>query len=883
MEDCNRTKKLARNKSIVQTLLLLLLAISSSATSIHTTPSDLFTNNLTVTVLDGNSNEPLIGVIIFSDDQKIVEQTDVDGKAVIDISHVGHRDIINFQYLGYLTLKLPVFEIRKQKGIVKLYTSNVLDSVVVVGRRDDPEDEIPFRVQRISRRQLEFTNTQTAADALQQHGDVFVQKTQMGGGSPVLRGFEANRVLLVLDGVRMNNAIYRNGHLQNAITVDNGILEQVEVIFGPGSLMYGSDALGGVVHYRTRDPQLLRGKSGQDYEIKTNVSTRFSSANNEKSAHFDLDYRARRWASISSITYSDYGDLRAGANRPDDYPELGLRNFYIFRNENLDEKIRSKEPDIQVGTAYSQIDFLQKIRFQPHDSLYFILNVQYSTSSDIPRYDRLTEVSGSTPRDLKWSEFFYGPQQRLWGSLKMRSIKSKGLYSRATFIGGAQFIAEDRLKRKWNKIERTFNLEDVFVYSFTADLDKYLDPGQNHQLSYGIDAQHNIVQSEAGNRNIFTGRIVFDEPTRYPNGGSEMTSLGAYLNYKWKVKNTGLTLQAGGRYSYVRLKAKFEQSETIAIQWPEDYLSGIGSENSAVTWGLGLTWNSQDQWQVRISGASAFRSPNIDDFGKVREKDGFITVPNPDLKPETSINGELTIGKTIGQKEAKARLHLSSTGFYTLLSDALVRRLGALPNGDSTFLYEGDYPVIQQNFNASSGFVYGFSGNLRLDLGKKWQVFSSISYTKGRTEFVNEVVDTLVPLSHIPPMYGRTGLRFQGEKLQLEANIHYNGAKPLDEYGVGNIKRDDPRGPLVYDYGGTSDNLEESGTCQTVTVNGVQQTICEGSLAWSTLNFYLSYRLNAKISLNLAVENALDTHYRPFSSGLSGPGRNFIVGLRGRF
>ncbi|MEO1623679.1 MAG: TonB-dependent receptor, partial [Bacteroidota bacterium] len=611
--------------------------------------------------------------------------------------------------------------------------------------------------------------------------------------------------------------------------------------------------------------------------------TRYSSANNEKSAHFDLDYKGRRWGSISSISFSDYDDLRAGAQRPDDFPELGKRNFYIFRNENLDEKIRSKDPNIQVGTGYSQIDFLQKIRYQPNDSLYFILNLQYSTSSDIPRYDRLTEISGKTARDLKWSEFYYGPQKRLWASFKMRSLRSKGLYSRATFIGAAQRIEEDRLKRRWNKIERTFNLEDVDVYSFTADLDKYLDPGQKHQLSYGIDGQHNIVNSTAGNRNIFTGKIVFDEPTRYPNGGSEMTSLGAYLNYKWRVKDSGLTLQAGGRYSYVRLHAKFENSETIAIQWPDDYLAGIGSTNQALTWGLGLTWNTEDQWQMRLSAATAFRSPNIDDFGKVRERDGFITVPNPNLEPEKSINGELTIGKTIGQKDAFARLTLSGTGFYTRLTNAIVRRLGALPNGDTTFLYEGSFPVIQQNFNANSAYVYGFAGNVQFDLGKRWQLYGNVNYTKGRTEFVNEVVDTLVPLDHIPPLYGQFGIRFQSDKIQFESNIRYNGHKPLNEYAVGSIRASGPQGELVYNYNGTSDNLEETGTCRTISVNGEPTEVCEGTLAWQTLNFYFGYRLNSKITLNLALENALDVHYRPFASGLSAAGRNFIVGLKGNF
>ena len=99
---------------------------------------------------------------------------------------------------------------------------------------------------------------QTAAELLWSTGSVLVQQSQQGGGSPILRGFEANRVLLVVDGVRMNNAIYRSGHLQNAITVDPNILERTDVLLGPNSILFGSDAMGGVIHFHTRTPRVGR-------------------------------------------------------------------------------------------------------------------------------------------------------------------------------------------------------------------------------------------------------------------------------------------------------------------------------------------------------------------------------------------------------------------------------------------------------------------------------------------------------------------------------------------------------------------------------------------------------------------------------------------------
>ncbi len=801
----------------------------------------------------------------------------MDGKAIL--SNLSHRDYINFSYLGYTDLRIPVFHIRKLKGLIQLFSSNTLDSIVVVGRRDDPIEEIPYVVNRISAKTIAFVNAQTGADALTVNDEVFVQKTQMGGGSPIIRGFEANRVLLVVDGVRMNNAIYRNGHLQNSITLDNSLIEQIEVINGPGSLIYGSDALGGVVHYRMRDPKVIFRNDERSSIFRTNAMTRYASANSEKTIHLDFDLASRKWGSITSFSFADYGDLRAGAKRPDTHESMGIRPFYIYRNEHVDEVIQSADPNIQVGTAYSQIDVLQKLKYQPSDSLYFVLNFQYSNSSDIPRYDALSDTL-ATARDLKWAEWYYGPQKRLLGSLKTRILSPTALYNKATLIAAFQRIDEDRFKRKWRKNDRTFQLEDVKVYSFTADFDKYLGGSERHQFSYGLDASYNTVSSEAGNYNINKGTVKYNELTRYPNGGSSMTALGAYLNYRWKSRDSLLTVHLGGRFSTTRLKAKFISDGIIT--WPEDYTRGLEVNNTAPTWGAGLTWNSKDRWQLRLLAATAFRAPNIDDLGKIRAKNEFITMPNIDLQPERSINGEITLGKTFGQisNGQGATFHISGTAFYTLLEDAIVRRLGTLPDGSDTIIVDGDPHDVQQNFNVEGGYIYGYAGNLLLNIGRHWQLRSGINFTKGRVNFTNELIDTLTPFDHIPPLYGQTALRFKSEKWQIEAVWRYNGKKPVDEYAINNIIVDPRTGEVLkISRDGTADNWEVSANCKGNTHN----ENCLGALAWNTFNFYLSHQLNDRLQLNLGLENILDYHYRPFASAISGSGRNFIIALRGQF
>jgi len=250
-----------------------------------------------------------------------------------------------------------------------------------------------------------------------------------------------------------------------------------------------------------------------------------------------------------------------------------------------------------------------------------------------------------------------------------------------------------------------------------------------------------------------------------------------------------------------------------------------------------------------LLGATAFRSPNLDDFAKIRVKNGNVLVPNPELIPEKAVNGEITIGKTFGKRAETGKYKISATGFYTYLTDAIIRA-DATFFGESTLLAEGEVQNVQKNINANNAYVRGFSGNIVFDFNKNWQLNSSINFVKGRS-FIDSLEQ---PLAHIPPTYGKTSLRFKTDKIQLEAVVRYNDAKPLSEYGPA----------------GSADNDDEA-------IPGV------GTLGWTTYNFYSSYKANDRLSFNFAIENILDTHYRPFASGVSAAGRNFIVSMRGSF
>jgi hemoglobin/transferrin/lactoferrin receptor protein len=183
---------------------------------------------------------------------------------------------------------------------------------IVTSKFNTPKSKVANKVEVMTKLEISLQNTQSTADLLAGSGQVFVQKSQSGGGSPVIRGFEANKVLIVVDGIRMNNAVFRGGHLQNVIRLDNSMLERADVVFGPGSLIYGSDALGGVLHFQTLKPKLAFNKK---VEVSGGALARFASANQEKTGHFDLNIGTKKFASLTAVTFTDYGDVRQGASK----------------------------------------------------------------------------------------------------------------------------------------------------------------------------------------------------------------------------------------------------------------------------------------------------------------------------------------------------------------------------------------------------------------------------------------------------------------------------------------------------------------------------------------------------------------------------------------
>jgi hemoglobin/transferrin/lactoferrin receptor protein len=800
---------------------------------------------LVVTVKDARTDEPMESVSLYNAAKSFAAATNIYGEA--NIHSLELEDSITLSYIGYQTVNITLGNLLRKGGRIYMEEGVFLQEFTVKGvsRADDHINNIPTQIDIIQAKDIALFNPQTSADALLNTGNVFIQKSQMGGGSPVIRGFEANKVLIVIDGVRMNNAIYRNGHLQNAITIDNNMLERVEVIYGPAAVIYGSDALGGVMSFTSKRPRLAFGDDEEVFE--GNAFVRFSTANKEKTGHFDFTFGGRKWSSLSSMTVSSFDDLRTGSKNRSEYIDFGRRFFYVDRINNQDSVVRNSDPLMQVGTGYNQVDVLQKILFQANKNLSFLANIQYSTSSDVPRYDQLADatvsaVDGIRRERFRFAEWYYGPQNRLLSSLTMEyKPTTKRLFNSLSVVAAYQKIDEDRITRRFGRATRSYQEEDVHIGSLNIDFVKDIKSTfkrrkEEKRFLYGLEANYNRVNSMAYDENILTGEIDNNGVTRYPDGGSDMTMVAAYFSYRQRFKEK-INMTAGLRYSHVMLASRFVDTTNIELPY-----ASINSNLSALTGSISMIWEVGNNWYINGIASTAFRSPNVDDFGKIRAKDDFITIPNPDLSSEYALNGELGITKKI----EKNRLHtISGTAFYTYLFDAIVRDFTTL-NGSDSLLYYGDYYTTQWNTNAGTAYIYGVSGNISFELSDHWKLKSSINYIQGWNTSQNE------PLAHIPPLYGQTTLSYSADKFQFRFLARYNGWKKAEDF----------------DYEGT-DNLD--------------QATVDGSPSWYTLNTYMTVSLNKNMFLTFAVENILDTHYRSFSSGVSAPGRNVAVSLRTKF
>lgn len=785
-----------------------------------------------VRVKDAQNGQKLEFVVVSSLANQQFVHTDSEGR--VSIQALGDLSKgIQFRLFGYLSRILSVEDLALTNFEVELQMSDLTlqRAVVSATRWAQSKQQTPNKISQITQEEQYFLNPQTAADLLKISGDVFIQKSQQGGGSPMIRGFSTNRLLYAVDGVRMNTAIFRSGNLHNVISLDPFSIQQTEVFFGPGSIIYGSDAIGAVMSFETLKPVF---QEQNKFDIQGGVSLRGNTANREQTGHVHLIYGNDRWSGVTSVSRYDFGDVRMGTRGPVEY----LRPTVVKRVDGQDIQTENSNQLIQVPSGYEQVNFMQKVAYRSKGDL----NVQYafhfSETSNFPRYDRLIRTrANGLPNSAEW---FYGPQIWTMHHLRLQDSNDASLWYDQLAINLAyQRFEESRIDRNFNSVIRREREERVDAYSLNVDLVKSLNP--KLKLFYGLEGVLNDVRSQGTDVSLLTNQAMIG-PSRYPN--ARWNSGAAYVTSHMKVSKNSL-IQGGIRYNLFGLEADFTNNLPF---YPLPFEESVSS-NAALIGSLGWVFSSVEGWMLHVNASKGFRAPNVDDIGKFFDAEpGTVMVPNPSLQAEQAYNGEVNVGKVIQDK-----VLIDLTGYYTYLTNGLVRRPSEF-NGQDSIMYDGTLSRVLSLQNAAFIGVIGLQASLEYQISPAFSLQSKINIQKGREELDNGESS---PSRHAPPTFGLTRLDYKRKNLRLQLFAEYAGKftyeqLPLEEQGKPELYARDELGRPF-------------------------------SPSWATLNFNGQYRLNRLLALNASLENITDVRYRTYSSGIAAPGRNVVVSLNVHF
>ena len=700
--------------------------------------------------------------------------------------------------------------------------------VISASRWCQQKEVQPVRITSISFEESNRYNPQTAADMLGLTGEVFIQKSQYGGGSPMIRGFATNRLLYSFDGVRMNTAIFRSGNLQNVISLDPFAISSTEVLFGPGSVSYGSDAIGGVMVFNTLRPKLATGKSPVVYGSAT---VRTASASNELTAHIHAGVGWKKWGFLTSFTTSSFGDLKQGTCGPDDYVMPHIVKPGYSPDGVSDSFIANSNECLQSPSGYSQFNVMQKVRYAPSASWNIEYAFHLSETSEYARYDRHLRQRNGKPRYAEWN---YGPQKWMMNQLRVDNAGNNAVYDSLRMNVAWQRFEESRISRDFGKPDRETQTENLDAWSANVDFIKRLKG--NVELSYGLEYVYNDVVSTGVGRNVVTG-VETVVAARYPK--AQWHSAGVYAQVEWHLYRT-LNIASGLRYNHYLVKNDFS---TVGYDIPFEPLQSANAGN--VSGNIGLNWRPSSGWLLRANYARGFRAPNVDDMGKLFDSaDGCVTVPNPLLKPECADNVEIGVAKHFGRW-----LKFDVSAYYTYLDDAIVRRNYTF-NGSATMEYGGEECIVQALQNAAEAQVWGVQLAIDSRFARCFYANAHVNWQRGFEELDNGEVS---PSRHVAPLYGRVALGFDNSKLCVEAYTTFQG-----ECDASSMPQEEKEKTEIY----------------ALNANGEAY-----SPAWMTLNFRVSYKMLKGLSLNVTVENITNVRYRPYSCGISAPGRNVTISV----
>lgn len=430
----------------------------------------------------------------------------------------------------------------------------------------------------------------TVADYLRAQPGAFIQSTTPGQAIPIIRGLKGSEVLHMVDGFRMNTAFFRNSPNQYFALADAQNVQQIEVVRGAQSSLYGSDAMGGVVQILTPEERF----EGDSWGGRGRFKAQYSSG--------DLSSLGRIAGAVGKDGISFSGGVTV--------QDVGLRKL-------------GDDGQRVPYTEFSSWAADAKMLWSPAPGHELMLSAAYLKQPKTPRVDELiTSFHQTRPNSV---EFYFQPQDRLFVQARYVIEQDGGWFDRAEFHAGYQKINDDRRTREFGTANRELEENSSTLRGVTATFNK--DVG-NHAFVYGAEAYYDTIDSFRQRLNINTN-VVSARPPRFPDG-STMDSYALFVNDSIAL-GSQWQLDLGARYSSFDIELSPNAAGTGVKLSPDDF-----------TGNAGLTFKATDTMHVVGNVGRGFRAPNIFDLGVFGSRpSNRWAVPNTDLKPETVLTYDL--------------------------------------------------------------------------------------------------------------------------------------------------------------------------------------------------------------------------------------------------
>ncbi|MBL8863072.1 MAG: TonB-dependent receptor [Planctomycetes bacterium] len=542
---------------------------------------------------------------------------------------------------------------------------------------------------------------------------VWLQETNLGGGAPILRGFIGEKVLIVVDGVRLNDATTRLGPNQSLNTIDPGIVERVEIVRGAGSVQYGSDAVGGTILIWTK--RRLPGSvdaQGTPDGFDAGIETQYQSVNTGVRVAPSVGWSTDRNGFLATGSFSQWNELRSADG---DIDNTGYDSGALF------------------GSWNHAVDRWRSVR----------LTASAHRDWDVPRTDRLNVGFGQAQPSS--AEFTFERQDQRQILLAFEDAEPGGFADRFQARLGLRGYEERRRQRNTGSTQRRLEEDEILAPSLGLDWRKAI--GEHHLVTFGLDVEYDDVDSSRTNVNINTGASAPGQPTFAPD--SSYLATGVFVQDEISALDP-LDVTVGLRYSFFHFG--FDQFTSGPAGGPHE-----SGDFDALTAALGLGYDLAEGWRATAGVAQGFRAPHLDDLARNGTIFGGTELANPDLDPEQSLTVEL------GLEHARGPWKAAIAGYATFLDDAIGRRL--VDEGDPGTL--GDETYLRDNTGRVE--IYGVELRAERRLGAEGSPFAlrgGIAWATGR-----QYDDTLdpatgeapyddVPARRIPPLNGYVALAY---------------------------------------------------------------------------------------------------------------------------